>query len=423
MRNTAKSVSSALFGILAAVGVSPPAPAATIANLGHASGAQCSAVDVNDAGVAVGACRPANTNGPTVAWIAVTGTEVSLAPLVAGQSCSASGITNGGRIAGACVDASSVGFAVSWSASSPATTPAKLAPLPGLLGLGLLADVSSAATAYNQFGAIAGQSIAGNGASTAVVWPAGSSTPVQVSTRGDNCAAVDVQAQAVAGNPTVLLDCPSGSGTVVPRIATPTGLLGAYVTSDLAKFSTATFCVAGSINVPSQVVGQCVFAAPPFARAAVWFSTTSSAAVLSLPNFPGDTVGQASTGLALNDAGHMVFQYRTSDGRSNAGYINLASGTPNFNVPISLPALHPGTNVVATGLGANDLVLVMGVNDDEHGQAAVWNPAFPSVLTPVPLLGGGTGNAVATMSSSGSYAVGVAVDSSHVANAVLATLP
>ncbi|APG03781.1 hypothetical protein BJI69_07560 [Luteibacter rhizovicinus DSM 16549] len=422
MLSTAKWVSSALVAIVAAMGASHQASAATIASLGHASGAQCGANDVNDAGVAVGACRPGNTNGPTVAWIAVAGAEVSLAPLVAGHSCSASGITNGGRIAGACADANSVGFAVSWSASSPATTPVKLAPLPGLLGTGLLADVSSVATAYNQFGAIAGQSIAGNGTSTAVVWPAGSGTPVPVSARGDNCAAVDVRAQTVAGNPTVLLNCPSGSGTVVSRIAT-LNAFGVYVTSDLAKFSTATYCVAGPINASSQVVGKCVFPAPPFARAAVWFSTASSAAVLSLPNFPGDTVGQASTGLALNDGHHMVFRYRTSDGRSNAGYINLASGTPDFNVPIDLPALHPGTNVVATGLGANDLVLVMGVNDDEHGQAAVWDPATPTVLTPVPLYGGGTGNAVTSMSSSGSYAVGVAVDSGHVANAVVVTLP
>jgi hypothetical protein len=423
MRSFMNSVSASLCIATAAFGIAAPAPAATLASHGHASGAQCGATDVNDSGVAAGPCSQGNTNGPTVAWVAVAGTEVSLPSLVTGGSCSASGITNGGRIIGACADLNRIAFAVSWSAISPSIAPAKLTPLPGLLGLGILADIRSAATAYNQFGAIAGTSIAGNGVRTAVVWPAGSSAPVQASARGDNCTAVDVQVQTVAGNPTILLDCPSGSGAVVPRIATPTGLLGAYVTSDLIKFPTASYCEAGSINAFSEVVGACASPGPPFERAAVWASTTAAPSVLFLPNGPNDSVGKASTGLFLNDAGHLVYQYRTSDGRSNAGFINIVVGTPNYDVPMEAPTLSPQTNVIATGLGENDLVLVMGVNAGGHGQAAVWNLAFPTVLTPVPLDGGSTGNAVSIMSSSGYVAAGSEVDSNHVVDAVVATLP
>jgi hypothetical protein len=186
----------------------------------------------------------------------------------------------------------------------------------------------------------------------------------------------------------------------------------------LLKPAAASYCVAQSINASSKILGTCIYPGAPFARAAVWSSPASVPGVLTLANSPEDTVGKGSTGLTMNDAGHFLFQYRTSDGRSNTGYFDLAA-----NSGLLLPPLHPGSNVRAVGLSESDRVIVMGINESEHGQAAVWTPGIPGVLTPVPLYGGGAGGTLVSISSNGSFAVGTAVDSDHVANAVLVTLP
>lgn len=393
-----------------------PAMAASLMSLGHAAGAQCSASDVNDSGVVVGQCKPGNTNGSLVAWVSVAGAEISLAPLAATKGCDAGGSTNSGAVVGSCTDANGVAFAVRWNSASPTSAPVKLAPLPGLLGLG--ADVSTVAGAYNQFGYIAGQSVSGNGSSTAVLWSPGGGTAIQVSARGDNCAAVDVVDTVAVDQPAVLLNCPSGTGTVTPKLATPTGLLGSYVTATLAKNGASTYCVAAAINTALQVLGSCVLPAAPFTRAAFWSTPSVAAVVLNLPNFTGDTVGKRNGGMFLNDLGHIIYWYQMADGRRNVGYSD-----PVHNIVLPIPPLHVGATVMASGLGNNDLVVVAGENGSENTQAAIFNPASPAVVTPVPLFGGGAHSVLSAISRSGSYAVGVADDSNHDANAVMTTLP
>jgi hypothetical protein len=367
------------------------------------------------------------TNGIAAAWFATVdvngnpSTQTRLQPLVMGHSCGAVGVTNSGRIIGSCDRASGIGTAVYWDSGALTAAPTELLPLPGLLGLG--ADLSSTARRYNQAGAVVGQSLADK-TSTAVLWPPGSASPVQVSARNDDCVAVDIMEQTGAGNPTILLNCPyvgldaSLRGTIVPKVAKPTGLLGGYVMTPLIKNSTATFCVAQSMNAASRIVGSCRLPVAPFAVAATWNSPSVEATVINLRDANG--VVRESASAALNDLEHMIITYETDDGRSNAGFIDL-SATPVTFKPI--PPLHAGTNVRVTGLGQNDLVLVLALNSSEHAQAAVWNPASPSVLASVPLYGGGQSNMVSILSNSGFYAVGAAVDSDHVADAVVATLP
>jgi hypothetical protein len=393
-----------------------PAMAASLMSLGHAAGAQCSASDVNDSGVVVGSCKPGNTNGSLVAWVSTAGSQISLPPLTTGKGCGAGGIANSGVVIGSCLDAGSVPFAVTWSSTSPGTSPIKLAPLPGLLGLG--ADVSTSVGAYSQSGFVAGQSVGGNGNSTAVLWLPGSGTPVQVSGRGDNCAVVDVANSSSGVNPVVLLNCPSGTGAVTPKVATPTGLLGTYVVAALAKNSGSSYCAGTAINTSLQVIGTCVFSAAPFGRAAFWANPSATARVLNLPNFSGDSVGKRSAGMFLNDLGHLVYRYQMSDGRQNDGFSD-----PVNNVVLSIPPLHADATVVATALGDNDLVIVAGDNGSENTQAAIFNPASPLVVTPVPFFGGGAKSLLVTASKGGAYAVGTAEDGNHDANAVSTTLP
>lgn len=392
--------------------------AAALSSVGHAAGAQCGASDVNDSGVVVGSCKPGNSNGSLVAWVSTAGTEISLPALATGKGCEAGGITNSGSVVGSCTDASGVAFAVRWNSASPATPPVKLAPLPGLLGLG--ADVSTFAGAFNQSGVVAGQSVDGSGRSTAVVWPAGSGTPVRVSSAGDNCAVVDVADSAVGTNPAILLNCPSGTGTVKPMVATLTGVLGTYATAALTKSASSTYCFATAINSALQILGTCVLPVAPFSRLAFWASPTATPRVLNLPNFTGDTVGKRNGGKFLNSLGHVVYGYQMSDGRRGDGFGDAAS---NIFIGNAIPPIHAGSTVTATGLGDNDLVVVVGENSSENTQAAIFNPASPAVVTPVPFFGGGAYAVLGAVSKNGTYAVGMAEDSNHDANAVVTTLP
>ena len=401
---------------LAALVHAPAVDAASLSSLGHNAGAQCVASDVNDGGIAAGACSAPNGVGPMVAWVANgAGGEFSLAPLATGRSCAAAGINNIGMVVGGCVDASGVGFAVRWS--PPGTTVAKLLPRPGLLGLG--ADVSTVAEAFNQTGYVAGSSISGGGASTAVIWRPGVTAAVTVSVAGDNCAPADIADSVGGGDPQVVLDCPNGAGTNRVAIATPTGLLGAYQMTTLLPAPGASYCVAQAINASLMIMGRCIFPTAPTSRVAFWQQPSVTAVA---PPITYNGVAIKTAGAFLNDLGNIVFHYQTTDGKSNAAYMAInASGV--VTSLLALPALTPGTTVHATGFGASDLVTVVAHNVSDHVQAAVWNPVSPAVLSPVPLFGGGPSNALLTVSKSGSYAVGVAEDSTHVANAVVTTLP
>jgi hypothetical protein len=395
----------------------PIAGAASLTSLGHNAGAQCGASDVNDSGISAGVCSASNVNGPRVAWVAQAGQELPLPALAVGRSCYASGITNGNAVVGQCLDLLGVNFAVVWNPGpSGAGVISQLLPRPGIAGL--FPDVSTTATAYNQNGDVVGVSGAGNRTSTAVLWRRGSTTVVGISVGNDNCIPVDVGEPVGTSNPTVLLNCPSGTGTVNAVIAVP-GLLGLYQMTTLAKASGASFCTAGSMNAASRIMGTCVFPTAPTSRVAYW---VSPAAVASAPLLTVGSVPVKSSGAFLNAAGNIVLQYQTPDGKSNAAYlaINSAGAVTNF---VGIPPLHSGTTVRVTGFGDNGLVTVEGKNTNENAQAAVWDPAFPGALSPVPLYGGGASNRLSAVSKSGSYAVGVGRDSSHVENAVVTALP
>lgn len=393
------------------------ADASSLTSLGHNAGAQCVASDVNDSGISVGTCSPPSSAGPAVAWLAQAGQELSLPSLAAGRSCHASGISNGGQAVGGCVDASGIGFAVVWNPGPTGNgVLSKLLPRPGVLGL--LADVTTQATAYNQAGDIAGVSGSGSAVATAVIWRTGSTTAIDVSSAGDNCVPADVGEPTAQASPAVLMNCPSGTGTASPVIATP-GLLGLYQKTVLTKASGASYCVVQSMNASSRIMGTCIFPTAPTSRVAYWVSpaSTATAPSLSVAGTPVKSVGDF-----MNAQGNIVLHYQTADGKSTAAYlvINEAGVATSF---IGIPALHSGTTVGATGLGDNGLVTVGGQNASENAQAAVWNPASPGTLSPIALFGGGSSNGISAVSKSGAYAVGVADDSAHVTNAVVTTLP
>ena len=120
---------------------------------------QCSTHAINDSGMAVGGCVPADPAAPHAATYAPTAGSppAILIPLVTGQDCNAGRIANNGTVIGDCVQAKNIGRAVVWG--NPTRAPLALAPLPFLSGLNLEPDVSSGVSAFNQTADVAGESI------------------------------------------------------------------------------------------------------------------------------------------------------------------------------------------------------------------------------------------------------------------------
>jgi hypothetical protein len=382
------------------------AQAASLQSEGTAAGLQCVVSGINNSGVGVGTCTPGNATGPSVAWVAPTlGTEIPLPPLTSGQSCRALDIDNAGVITGVCLDADNVAFAVTWNAGAPSSPPVFLDPLPGFLGLA--ADVRTTPTADNQAGAVAGESISAAGNLTAVLWPAGSGSPIAVSSPGDNCIAADVNTPA-SGAPSVALNCPNAAGTVTAKIVT-SGLLG-YAASPLPIPSGATYCSVTEINNAQQAVGTCHFPAPDTPTTAYWVNCASSPTLITLAGSP------RNGGEFINNLGHVVFDYQDASGQVNSGFWNPTTGSVTL-----IPPLSGGVQAVAAGLSDNDTVLVNSEDSAENVESATWTPSASTVA--VGFYGGGQVSALGAISQSGAFAGGGAEDSSQNHDAVVTSLP
>lgn len=390
--------------------------AATFVGEGTAAGAQCDSRGVNNNGVVTGMCLPGNVSGPAVAWVAVTaGTEVPLPPLVTGQSCDALGIANNGTIAGVCVTADNRATGVFWSATAPSSLPQKLQSL-SVLGTGLLPEVATAITAYNQSGVLGGESLSGSNDATAVLWLAGSTAPVQLSILHDNCRVADVNDTPINGLPSSALNCPNtATGNDTAKVIQKTGLLGALVTTVLSTPSGSTGCSLSSVNNAMQMLGTCHFAAPDTPSAAYWASPASTPILLS------SVSGVAGTprieGLRLNNNGNAVVSYQNTDGHALLAF--WAASTTGATKLI--PTLAGGTHVGFVDLSDNDTVALTSENTGEHAQAATWTAAAGTVA--IPQFNAGEESGLTAISPNGSYVAGIAEDSAHNDDAVVATLP
>ena len=398
---------------LLSAGLTVPAHAQTVTVLTDLPGyKQCAASDINDSNIAVGSCVPQNTTGaaePFVVYPAGSATEILLPPLSAGQACGAEGIADDNEIIGDCVNASNVSFAVAWFASASPGAPAQLAPLNGILGL--LPDVSSQSTGFNQSGAVIGGSINGSGDETAVLWPAGSTAAIPVSSSGDNCIAVDVNNTLVNGYPTVALDCPNSAGTVTATIA-QYGLLG-YAKTALplpAVPSNVTHCTVSGINNAAQLVGVCHTMAPDLPQAAYWASPTSTPITL------GSLLNARSGGVAINNASpaNVVFDYQNSNGESGSGY-----WVPSTGSVTEISPLPGGAEVAVVGLADNGVVLIDSETNSETAGAAYWT--LTSGTVSIGDINGGNNIGLSSINQRGTAAVGSGEGSAHNITAFLVT--
>lgn len=396
--------------IQVARGLLPLAILAGLMSFGHAAPAwatetpypdpsgekQCAASDINDSKNVVGSCVPGNATGPAVAWYAATPgtTPTVLQALVTGQSCSASGMINDGIIVGGCVDANNHPFGVIWTSST--AVPIQLQPL-SALQTGLLADITTGATGYNQNGAVIGESVSDDGDSTAVLWPSGSGTPIFVSSYADNCSAVDVNATNVNGQPSVALNCPTNPspgnpGPAFGAIAQYTGLLGSYVVTRLPLPSGATHCTVAGINDALQAVGTCHFPAPDHPQAAFWATPTSTPQLITATQ-----LNARNHGAFINSGGNVVFTYQDSNGDGNAGFWNTTSNTVTV-----IPDLPGGTRCASVGLGDNNTVALTCETNHEQPEAAEWTSAGGTVA--LGFMNGGSDSGVTAVNKGGTAA-------------------
>lgn len=400
---------------LSGFGFALPSHAASLTSEGHAAGAQCNAKDVNDGGTTVGTCTFADNTGLAIAWVSNTvGTETPLQPLARAQPCGATGITNGGVIVGRCADANNKWFAVIWHASTYINPPAQLLPLAvGVLGL-TVGDISTHGSAFNQNGAVVGVSYSAKGDRTAVFWPAGSTSPVPVSTLADNCVAADMNETLVNGFPTIVLNCPNPSvpGTVTARYA-QSGLLG-YAMTNLAVPAGYSYCRVSSINDNAQIVGTCHTATSDHPDSVLWPSPSSAPDLLSLPGNPSNGAG------AINANGDFTFAFQDTNGNTDSGVYISATNTV-YEFPTTVCG---GTRATITGLGDNDTVSMVCEDSAENSEAAYATYSGGSyTLNAAGFEGGGQDSSLDTISKSGNYAVGEAENSAQNVDAVVTSLP
>lgn len=369
----------------------------------HPTNALCADVDVADLNgnpatpVSVENCIPANSSGPTFDEIIINGSGQVIAPLVANHSCVSGGVSNSGVIIRQCNDVNNRSQAVVSLVSAPAANPTQLNPLPILSGLSLTPDVSSAPTAYSQTGHVVGISMSADAKSTAVLWLSGTATPVIVSNKNDNCVPIGVTDTPASTRPVVLLDCPE-NGYAVGKVATATGLLGAYVETALANPANATNCVAIDINNLNHVLGTCIINTEQ-SEAAFWVSAATA---------PTTTTGTTRNGgVDLNDNDHAVGGYQAPNGESGGYFWNPTTGALNLLNPVS-----GGNHLSPVCIGDNDVIAA--VSDDSNGNSqAAHYLSGSSTATADGFADGGHQSGFTACSKSGHTFVGVIESGTH----------
>lgn len=414
------TIKPALFLISAATlaGLSSATNAATYTALVPAVGAQCKAAGINNSGMTVGNCSPANPSAIKAPWVddsTTAGGQLLLTTLVAGQPCVAEGIANSGKVVGECADANNVNFGASWDASSPGSPATRLAPLPGTILFPLLrpADMSTQPSAFNQRGGIVGSSISGTGVGTVVIYAAtGGGTPQRVSDWGDNCVATSVNFTLLNGYPSIAMNCPNAGGTTTATVAVRS-TAAAYSKVALTMPTGTTDCTVIAINDQSQLAGTCAPSSTTDVPETVfWSSPTATPIVLTRK----DRAKNAA--VDLNNLGHIVGVVFDTNGKTQPFLWDPVAG-PAEGVLISPPTGAKSSQPIA--VADNDTVALVSTDSNQYVTGCTWTPtAGTQCIAP---LAGGKKSVLTTISQNGSYAAGVANDSGQNDVAIAADLP
>lgn len=286
---------------------------------GNLGGQVCNGVVVNNGGTVAGTCRTATGHFVAFRKPPAPTAIVQLPTAAVDKPCRVMDMNNSDVISGNCEGNSGVWVPVRWQAASPPNAPQQLQPL--------LGNVTASAGAINQQGAIAGVSVDGGGKAHAVVWPGGQTAATSLPAPGLlelgplGCAPVDINDNTSPG-PVVTGVCTLASGLAVAVRWAPTGLLGAYVVTQLDPLSGGSNCVALDINASRQVTGTCENASGD-ASAVRWpDGGVTPQSIVSLP-------GTQSAAAAINANGLIAGNYVTADGFTHGFFWNPNNGTFN----------------------------------------------------------------------------------------------
>jgi probable HAF family extracellular repeat protein len=357
----------ALFGIsiaLSAVAFASkaygPPPPPPLFDPGDLGGQTCGGSVVNNGGTVAGVCR--NSTGNFVAFRKPPdpATIVALPTLVANKPCSVQDMNNNDAISGNCQLASGQSVPVRWQAGSPPSAPQQLQPA--------LGDNDAVAGQINQSGAIVGESLNSNGRGQVVVWPGGSTTATVLPLPGllglgtIGCSAADLNDNTSPG-PVVAGTCNFTDGRTRAYRWTPTGLLGAYVATELSPTPGGTNCIAKDINANQQVTGACLNASDR--ATAVRWPDSSATPVTADAVAPANSQSGA---VAINSQGLIAGNYVNSDGDRRCFFWNPNNG--NF---VDLGLLPGGTWCKAADInGQNNTIVGTAETGTGAVHAYIW---------------------------------------------------
>lgn len=345
-------------------------------NVGSEAGDQCVSTGVNDNGVVVGYCTPANAGQPKFAWVA-NNSYVRLPALVSGQPCTAEAVTNSGTIIGHCLDTVDVDTTVTWSLSNPNS-------IRELGSLNIL-------TSYNQTGVVTGVKTV-KSSSQPLIWREGIGVvPIDV----EDCWPRDINNSDVNGFPSVAMSCSLKKTSYIAQYNTQ---YNRFVETQLPSPS-GGHCVVTAINDSVQAAGVCLFSDGE--KAAFWPNSTSAPTLLSGGGLPA---GTHTEGTFLNNNGNVVVQYTDAAGKQQSAFWNTGAGLLYLISPVP-----GGTRTAVYGLANNDTVILNSEDGGQRVQAAKWTVATGTV--PYGDVGGGLQSGVTTISPSGNYAAGTGEDS------------
>ena len=316
---------------------------------------QCAAVDVNDAGTVIENCTVSNVS---FAYVVLSGSPAQLAPLPStpgGAPCQAGAINDAAlgqeTIVGACRDANNVYQAVEWPSASPGS-PTQLQPYIGLLGGIFGIGIKSTATGVNNQGIVIGVTFDGNDTGVPVYWPADSDEPTPLTAPGlfpvpqPNCTPADINDATAPSVPSIVGNCPAGSGGGGKN----TAVLWTTPSSPYTVLPVpigASYCSASQISNIGQILGNCIYGTDTY-HAVVWGAGGTGPTVL-LTIGGNSTLGLRTVGASLNDEEQVAVNYLGSSGFVNPALWNTTGTDASA---ITLPS--GATQGTVVGIGDND---------------------------------------------------------------------
>ncbi|MBT2750046.1 MULTISPECIES: hypothetical protein [unclassified Lysobacter] len=384
--------------------LAPHASQADASELGSLGGSRCIAIDVNNAGAAIGQCRTTEGDFAVTYWASTSVAAMALPGLEFNGPCTALGISGNDVVTGNCErgeDGES--FPVRWlTPSLPSTTPQTLNARTG--------DDRAEATFINAAGTVAGISTSPDGTDHPVLWKSGQIQATSLPVPGllppllSSITECHITALGVAIAPAVVGFCDLRQGGSLAVKWTPT-TSGGYSVASLPRIPGGSNCVAVAVNPNGYIAGTCEDPVGDLAAVRWRLSGGAPAMLRGLPREAA--VGQQVMAADINATGTVIGNYYTSDGLQR-GFVWVPTDDPATEDGLDLGTLG---GAVVRVQQVSDNGTIIGTAESPQGASAgfAWSPS--SNIQDLGTLGG-TYNHPAAISPNGMWIVGASTISS-----------